>query len=89
MAKIENFVAEVKAADAPVVIEISGYADKNTGTSKRNMFLSEKRAEVVKATLVNLGISESRIQTKFYGSEVNPFATAPENRVAVCVASCE
>ena len=82
-------MAEVKAADAPVVIEISGYADKNTGTSKRNMFLSEKRAEVVKATLVNLGISESRIQTKFYGSEVNPFQTPAENRVAVCVASCE
>lgn len=89
MAKIENFAEEVKAADAPVVIEVSGYADKATGTKARNLYLSEKRAEVVKAALVNLGIEESRIQTKYYGSDVNPFDTPAENRVAVCVASLE
>ena len=75
--------------DAPVVIEVSGYADKATGTKARNLYLSEKRAEVVKAALVNLGIEESRIQTKYYGSDVNPFDTPAENRVAVCVASLE
>ncbi|MGM9737304.1 MAG: OmpA family protein [Candidatus Cryptobacteroides sp.] len=89
MSKIEDFVNEVKAADTPVVIEISGYADKSTGTARRNMFLSEKRAEAVKAALTGLGIDESRIQTKFYGSDVNPFQTPAENRVAVCVASAE
>ena len=89
MAKIENFAEEVKAADAPVVIEVSGYADKATGTKARNLYLSEKRAEVVKAALVNLGNEESRIQTKYYGSDVNLFDTPAENRVAVCVASLE
>lgn len=88
-AKIDSFVAEVKGADTPVVVEVAGYADKATGTSKRNMFLSEKRAEVVKAALVAAGVPENKIITKFYGSDVNPFDTPAANRVAVCIATAE
>ena len=68
--------------DATVVV--SGYADKETGSAKRNMQLSKQRAENVAKLLIKNGISEDRITTEYYGSEVNPFDTPAENRVAVC-----
>ena len=83
-AKIDALAAKMKE-NAPTKVVISGYADKDTGTSKRNMFLSEKRSQVVKEAFIKAGIPEENIETKFYGSDVNPFQTPSENRVAVCV----
>lgn len=65
-------------------VVVSGYADKETGSAKRNMQLSKQRAENVAKLLIKNGISEDRITTEYYGSEVNPFDTPAENRVAVC-----
>ncbi len=87
-AKIDALAAKMKAA-APASIVISGYADKGTGSAARNMFLSQKRAEVVKAAFVKAGIAEKDIEIKFYGSEVNPFQIPAQNRVAVCIVYAE
>lgn len=87
-AKIEALAAKMKA-NAPANIVISGYADKGTGSSARNMFLSEKRAQAVKDALIKAGIAEKDIDIKFYGSDVNPFQAPAENRVAVCVVYAE
>lgn len=87
-AKIDALAAKMKAS-APASIVISGYADKGTGSAERNMFLSRKRAEVVKAAFVKAGIAEKDIEIKFYGSEVNPFRIPTQNRVAVCIVYAE
>lgn len=66
-------------------VVVTGYADKNTGSSKRNMFLSEKRANAVADYLKELGVKSDRIVVDFKGSEVQPYNLPEENRVAVCI----
>jgi outer membrane protein OmpA-like peptidoglycan-associated protein len=66
-------------------IEITGYADKATGSPKYNATLSKKRAEAVAKYLQKKGISSSRIKTSFKGDTVQPFASTEENRVAICI----
>lgn len=66
-------------------VRVSGYADKATGTAKRNQFLSQKRSEVVTKAIINAGIDKDRIITEYFGDTVNPFETPEENRVAVCL----
>ena len=67
------------------VVTISAYADKQTGNPRWNMTLSQRRAEVVADALKAAGIAASRITTEYFGDTVNPFETAPENRVSVLV----
>lgn len=52
--------------DANVVIE--GHCDER-GTNAYNLALGERRAESVKAFLVNLGVSGARLTTISYGEE--------------------
>jgi len=83
--KLDEVIAYMKDnKDAKVTI--TGYADKDTGSAGRNMYLSEQRANAVRAMLVNAGIDGDRISTVFKGCTENPFKTPAENRVAVCVA---
>ena len=82
--KIDEVVEALKA-NPDTKVRVSGYADKATGTAKRNKFLSEKRAEVVAAAIMNAGIDKDRIITEYFGDTVNPFETPEENRVAVCL----
>ncbi len=82
--KIEEVVEALKA-NPDTKVRVSGYADKATGTAKRNKFLSQKRAEVVAEAIVNAGIDKDRIITEYFGDTVNPFETPEENRVAVCL----
>jgi len=82
--KIDEVVAALK--DNPdTKVRISGYADKATGTAKRNQFLSEKRSEIVAQAIIAAGISKDRIITEYFGDTINPFNTPEENRVAVCL----
>ena len=82
--KIDEVVAALK--DNPdTKVRISGYADKATGTAKRNQFLSEKRSEIVAQAIVDAGIDKDRIITEYFGDTVNPFETPELNRVAVCL----
>ena len=53
-----------------VHIEIAGYTDSD-GPAKRNLILSQRRAESVKRYLVKRGISPSRLVAKGYG-ETHP-----------------
>lgn len=64
-------------------IHINGHADKATGTAKRNIFLSQKRAETVKDYLVKHGIDSTMIKVGYYGDAVNPFGTPELNRVEI------
>jgi len=84
--RLAELAEKVNAAQVPVKVRISGYADKDTGTASRNQFLSEKRADAVRNALVEAGVSPDIIETKAYGSTVNPYDTPEANRVAVVVA---
>lgn len=83
-AKIDNIIRILnKYPDSSVAI--SGYADKFTGTARRNMVLSKERSEIVKQALIEAGIAESRIATAYYG-DTEQVSEVPElNRVSVIV----
>ena len=82
--KIDEVVAALKE-NPDTKVRISGYADKATGTAKRNQFLSEKRSEIVAQAIIDAGIDKDRIITEYFGDTVNPFETPELNRVAVCL----
>lgn len=82
--KIDEVVEALKE-HPDTKVRISGYADKATGTAKRNQFLSQKRAEVVAQAIIDAGINKDRIITEYFGDTINPFNTPEENRVAVCL----
>lgn len=67
-------------------VTVTGYADKNTGNTKINSKLSEKRANNVAAELKAKGISSNRIVIDYKGDTVQPFNTPEENRVSICIA---
>ena len=66
-------------------VTIFGYADKNTGTAKRNAWLASNRARVVKEALVAEGVSEDRISCYDEGDKVQPYPEAvfEKNRAAI------
>lgn len=67
-------------------VSVTGYADVNTGNSKINSKLSEKRAANVAEALKAKGIAANRIKIDFKGDTVQPYATPEENRVSICIA---
>lgn len=62
---------------------VKGYADAQTGNPEYNMELSKKRAEVVKAKLIEYGATN--VVTEAYGDTVQPFADNNMNRVAIVI----
>lgn len=64
--EIENLAGFMKKF-TDTNVEIAGHTD-NKGLEKLNVNLSQKRAEAVKAALVEKGVSASRITAKGYGS---------------------
>lgn len=90
----ESEVAKIKAvadfmkAHPEKVVFVFGYADKNTGTKKRNAWLAENRARVICEQLTNTyGIDPVRIISYHQGDEVQPFAEEEfeKNRATICV----
>lgn len=72
------------AVDHPTaVFDLTGYADKDTGTAKLNMALSEKRAAAVKDALVKKGVQANRISVNWKGDTIQPFNMNDDNRVVV------
>lgn len=84
-AKVKELV-DYMLAEKDAKVTITGYADKNTGSAKRNMFLSQKRAEKIAAILIDAGVSSDRIKTEYKGSTEAPYETPVKNRVAICIA---
>ena len=67
-------------------VSLCGYADKQTGNARINERLSKERAEAVAEALKAQGIAESRITVDYKGDTAQPFGTAEENRVTICIA---
>lgn len=82
--KLDQLVTYLKE-NPETKVQLTGYADKNTGTKQINSRLSKERANAVKAYLVKKGISADRIATGYKGDTEQPFKTAAENRVTIAV----
>lgn len=67
-----------------VKVAITGHADYQTGSAKRNLYLSRKRAEAVAEALIAAGIDSSRIAVDYKGASENPYENSQDNRVAIC-----
>lgn len=70
-------------------VQLTGYADKETGNKTINQRLSERRAAVVKDYLVNKGIAADRIATAAKGDTVQPFEEEVKNRVTIAVTNAK
>lgn len=65
-----------------VLLKLGGYTD-NTGSDNVNIPLSQKRANMVKTELENLGVNKERLNAEGYGSK-HPIC--PANDTNVCKA---
>ena len=81
--KIDRVVAYL-LTNPDAVVELVGYADKNTGTPRYNKGISERRAKAVAKYIREKGIEAKRIVTDHKGDTVQPFAVNDENRVVIC-----
>ena len=82
-AKLIRYIDWLKA-NPDVNLAIAGHADKGTGNKRINQRLSEERAAVVKAFLLERGIAESRIvSVEANGDRVQPFEENDLNRVTI------
>ncbi len=66
-------------------VNLTGYADKQTGNKRTNLRLSQERAAKVKAFLESKGVASSRITTTAKGDAEQPFDTPRENRVTLAI----
>ncbi len=66
-ARIQLYAEAINASSDDCVYEVGGYADKKTGSVKRNQTLAEKRAQAVYDALVEYGVDPSRLEMKAYG----------------------
>lgn len=81
-------VADFMKAHPEKVVFVFGYADKNTGTEKRNAWLAENRARVICEQLTKTyGIDPARIISYHQGDKVQPFSEEEfeKNRATICV----
>lgn len=74
---------KIKAGDNSTVYTISGYADKQTGSTSINKTLSENRAKNVYNYLVSCGVDKSQLKYDSFGDTVQPFSVNAANRAAV------
>ena len=78
-AHLEYFLDNVLTADTKLAVD--GYADKQTGTARRNQQLSEQRVKTVVKLLTKAGVKEENIETAAHGSSIQLFKGAVKNRV--------
>lgn len=85
MSKIQD-LATYLSSHEDASVEVTGYADADTGTSDINQRLSAGRAEAVKKVLVDqYHIDAARIRTAYKGDTVQPFSSNDQNRVSICI----
>lgn len=76
--------AEYLKANPDQNLIITGFADKDTGTSSYNMALSQRRAQAVYDMLVNeYGIDPSRLAMAAEGSDIQPYPVNNWNRIVI------
>ena len=73
------------AEDENASVVLVGYADAGTGSAKRNLELSEARAEAVKKILVDLGVNANRVSIVAKGDTHQLFNENDANRVVVSI----
>lgn len=78
---LNGYAAQFKDADNSIVV--TGYADKETGSSERNEQLSKERAECVTAYLVAGGVDAERITTTWVGDTEQAFTSPDTNRCVI------
>ncbi len=78
-AHLEYFTENVVNADTKLAV--NGYADKQTGSAKRNQKLSEMRVKTVVDLLKKAGATEENIETAAHGATIQLFNGAAKNRV--------
>ena len=78
-AHLEYFAQNVVNGDTKLAV--NGYADKQTGSAKRNQQLSEQRAKAVVDVLKAAGANEANIESIAHGADVQLFDAAAKNRV--------
>jgi len=66
-------------------VELTGFADRLTGTPTINQRLSVERAQAVSQFLADRGISRDRISKYAKGDRVQPFQVNEDNRVTICL----
>jgi len=64
-----EYNAQILQENPDIRILLEGHCDER-GTAEYNMALGARRAEAVKELMLSFGISDSRLQTISYGSEV-------------------
>ncbi len=62
-------------------LAVNGYADKQTGSAKRNQQLSEQRVKTVVDLLLKAGAKQENIESAAHGATVQLFDGAAKNRV--------
>ena len=81
-----NDIKAIMTDNPDLKFEIDGHTD-NTGGAAHNITLSQQRADAVKAQLISMGISASRLTTKGFGdtkpmsNNVTPEGKANNRRV--------
>lgn len=73
----------IKNGPADRVYQLSGHADKETGSAEFNQKVSEKRAKAAYDYLVKKGVNPDQLTYKGYGGENNPFPVQKANRSVV------
>lgn len=80
------FADVIKQGNPDVVYQITGYADRGTGSVKRNALLSRERANAIYQVLVNeFGVSPSQLRKIHQGGVENLFYDDPRLSRAVIV----
>ena len=81
-------IIEFMNENPEATIQISGHADRATGTAEYNQKLSQRRADNVAKALTDAGIDESRITVSAHGSAENIYddEDMKYNRVTICEA---
>lgn len=82
--KIDEIAAYMNK-NPQTTVSLSSHADKTTGSSTRNQFLSDQRAKAVTSELTRRGISASRITSESKGDTANPHTNPENNRVTICI----
>ena len=84
LAHLEYYVKNIVDQDKDKKFILTGCADKQTGTAKRNQQLSEQRVNYVYDLMVNkYGVSADRLEVRAVGSTDNRYSSPVLNRVVI------